>query len=182
MDTTVKMYQRISKERIKTNSIAFKAFILLLTLYFFVATPIAVAVTGIDSEVFWGNLIDLLVGPSKLITDYFALGCLASTLFNAGIWPVTVVSDIIRPGGLRRFKQLADDVSKCDYAQFSGILTSDLPDIEKEVSNPQKEYIAQAMEPFIILCEGNQINKTYDEIVEAIETTKPEIMLATAPL
>ena len=85
VDTTVKMYQRISKERIKTNSIAFKAFILLLTLYFFVATPIAVAVTGIDSEVFWGNLIDLLVGPSKLITDYFALGCLASTLFNAGI-------------------------------------------------------------------------------------------------
>lgn len=69
----------------KTNSIAFKAFILLLTLYFFIATPIAAAVTGTDAATFWGNLLDLLTGPSKLVTDYFALGCLASTLFNAGI-------------------------------------------------------------------------------------------------
>ncbi len=68
-----------------TNSLAFKAFILLITLYFFVATPIAALITGVDSETFWKNLVDLLTGPSKLVTDYFALGCLTTTLFNASI-------------------------------------------------------------------------------------------------
>jgi len=85
VNTTVRMYQKIPKERLKTNSLAFKAFILLLTLYFFAATPVAACVTGIDAPTFWRNLQNLLTGPSKLITDYFALGCLASTLFNAGI-------------------------------------------------------------------------------------------------
>ncbi len=81
----LKMYRYISKERIKNNSIAFKVFIIFLTLSFFVATPIAITVTGVSSELFWENLISILTGPSRLITDYFALGCLASTLFNAAI-------------------------------------------------------------------------------------------------
>ena len=34
--------------------------------------------------------------------------------------------------------QMAESVSKCDYAQFSGILTSDLPDIEKELYSKGK--------------------------------------------
>lgn len=57
----------------------------------------------------------------------------AVKLFNAGIWPITAVSEFIRPGGLLKLKHIAESVSKCDYAQFSGILTSDLPDIEKEL-------------------------------------------------
>ena len=69
----------------KENSIAFKCFILTLNLSFFIATPIAKAVTGISSEQFWGSLWDIFTGPAKLVTDYFSLGCLASTLFNAGI-------------------------------------------------------------------------------------------------
>lgn len=85
MEKTVTMYQNVSKERLKTNSLAFKGFILLLTLSFFIATPIAISVTGIDSITFFENLLSLFTGPSKLVTDYFALGCLASTLFNAGI-------------------------------------------------------------------------------------------------
>lgn len=87
--------------------------------------PIAFSLAEKIANDFGGGLRICFAGGA----DYFT----ASKLFNAGIWPVTVVSDIIRPGGLRRFKQLAEDVSKCDYAQFSGILTSDLPDIEKEV-------------------------------------------------
>ncbi|MBR6656932.1 MAG: hypothetical protein IKL18_02020 [Oscillospiraceae bacterium] len=87
--------------------------------------PIAFSLAEKIANDFGGGLRICFAGGA----DYFT----ASKLFNAGIWPVTVVSDIIRPGGLKRFKQLADDVSKCDYAQFSGILTSDLPDIEKEV-------------------------------------------------
>lgn len=79
------IHETVSKERLKTNSIAFKLFVSLLTLSFFIATPIAAIVTGTTAESFWKNLIDIFTGPSKLVTDYFALGCLSSTLFNAGI-------------------------------------------------------------------------------------------------
>lgn len=79
------MYSIVSKERLKTNSLAFKAFISLLTISFFIATPIAAAILGIGSEDFFKNLYSIITGPSKLVTDYFALGCLASTLFNAAI-------------------------------------------------------------------------------------------------
>ncbi len=89
MDTAaekqIRMYQKISKERRRKNSLAFKCFTVFLTLSFFIATPIAAAVTNTDSETFWKNLLSIITGPSKLVTDYFALGCLASTLFNAAI-------------------------------------------------------------------------------------------------
>ncbi|MBQ8407332.1 MAG: DUF1576 domain-containing protein [Clostridia bacterium] len=72
-------------KRMKENSIAFKIFIMLLNLTFFIATPFAIWISGVDSALFWSNFWEILTGPSKLVTDYFALGCLASTLFNAGI-------------------------------------------------------------------------------------------------
>ena len=54
-----------------------------LSLAFFIATPIAVAVTG--EQDFWGNLFHILTSPAKLVTDYFALGGLGSTFFNAAV-------------------------------------------------------------------------------------------------
>ncbi len=81
----IRMYQHISKERIRKNSLALKIFIILLTLSFFIATPIAIAVTGIDGNTFWQNILSIMKGPGRLVTDYFTLGCLASTLFNAGV-------------------------------------------------------------------------------------------------
>lgn len=56
----------------------------------------------------------------------------AAKLFEAGVWPVTFASELMKPGAHLRLKQIADAVSRCDYAQFSGIFTSDLPEIEKE--------------------------------------------------
>jgi len=73
------------EERKKENNVAFKCFIVLLNLSFFIATPIAAVVFGIKGEQFWSNLWAIFVGPSKLVTDYFSLGCLASALFNAGL-------------------------------------------------------------------------------------------------
>lgn len=54
-----------------------------LSLVLLVASPIAVFVTG-ETD-FWHNLFTIFTSPSKLVTDYFALGCLGSTLFNAAI-------------------------------------------------------------------------------------------------
>ncbi len=73
------------ENRIKENSIAFKYFIILLSFSFIVATPIAMLVTGVTWEAFWNNLWAIFTGPSKLVTDYFSLGCLASTLFNTAL-------------------------------------------------------------------------------------------------
>jgi hypothetical protein len=75
----------LMQKRVKENSIAFKCFIILLNLSFFVTTPIAKSVTGITGAEFFSNLWSIFTGPSKLVTDYFSLGCLASTLFNAAI-------------------------------------------------------------------------------------------------
>ena len=54
-----------------------------LSLAFFIATPIAIAVTGETN--FWENLFRILTSPAKLVTDYFALGSLGSAFFNAAV-------------------------------------------------------------------------------------------------
>lgn len=59
------------------------AYTFFLTLAFFVAVPVAVAVTKEK------NLLEaldrILTSPSKLVTDYFALGSLASAFLNTAI-------------------------------------------------------------------------------------------------
>lgn len=54
-----------------------------ISLFFLAATPIAVLYT--KEWDFLDNLWQILTSPSKLVTDYFALGGLGSTLFNAAI-------------------------------------------------------------------------------------------------
>lgn len=76
---------QLIEERMKENSVALKCFIVLLNLSFFIATPIAQAVTGVWGNQFWNNLWNIFTGPGKLVTDYFSLGCLASAMFNAGL-------------------------------------------------------------------------------------------------
>jgi hypothetical protein len=75
----------LMKSRMKENSIAFKLFIFILNLSFFIAVPVAMAVTHTDGERLIYHLWELSCGPSKLVTDYFALGGLSSTLLNAGL-------------------------------------------------------------------------------------------------
>lgn len=58
-------------------------FTLFITICFFVATPIGVWYSN-ESD-FWGNLFRILTSPSKLVTDYFALGGLGSAFFNTAI-------------------------------------------------------------------------------------------------
>jgi hypothetical protein len=58
-------------------------FTLYITVLFFIATPIAIFYSHeVD---FWNNLYKIITSPSKLVTDYFALGGLGSTFFNAAI-------------------------------------------------------------------------------------------------
>ena len=81
------IYERngVPISRIKQNSMALKSFITLLTLCLFISVPLSIWVTGIDTAEFFENLLGILTGPSNLAVNYFALGCLSSTLFNAAI-------------------------------------------------------------------------------------------------
>lgn len=72
-------------KRAKRNGVAFSLFTLFLSLFFLAAVPVAVRVTGIDYDTLWQNLFRICTSPSKLVTDYFGVGCLASTLLNAGL-------------------------------------------------------------------------------------------------
>ena len=56
---------------------------LFISLFFLAATPIAVIYT--KEWDFFENLLRILTSPSKLVTDYFAVGGLGSTLFNAAV-------------------------------------------------------------------------------------------------
>ncbi|MBR4013603.1 MAG: DUF1576 domain-containing protein, partial [Clostridia bacterium] len=60
-----------------------RAYPLFISLFFLIASPIAVFYT--KEWGFFDNLWRILTSPSKLVTDYFALGGLGSTLFNAAV-------------------------------------------------------------------------------------------------
>ncbi len=42
-------------------------------------------------------------------------------LFNSGIWPITVATTALKPGGYQRFLQLAELLSKEEYVPFKGV-------------------------------------------------------------
>lgn len=58
-------------------------FTFFITAAFFAAVPVAVGLT--EETDFFDNLVRILTSPSKLVTDYFALGGLGSTFFNAAV-------------------------------------------------------------------------------------------------
>lgn len=66
-----------------TNHKIIKFYMLFLSIAFIIATPIAIAVT--HEYDFFDNLRRILTSPSKLVTDYFQIGGLGSTLFNAAV-------------------------------------------------------------------------------------------------
>ena len=45
-------------------------------------------------------------------------------LFAAGVWPVTMATNILRPGGYNRMKQLAEQMAAMPYAPFAGVDTA----------------------------------------------------------
>ncbi|PKM40438.1 MAG: putative selenate reductase subunit YgfK [Firmicutes bacterium HGW-Firmicutes-9] len=42
-------------------------------------------------------------------------------LFDAGIWPITIATTLLKPGGYQRCKQIAEKLVKEDYVPFDGV-------------------------------------------------------------
>ena len=61
-------------------------------------------------------------------------------IFAAGIWPITVATTVLKPGGYNRFHQLAVILSGGDYSDFSGTDTDAIKTLgEKNRHNPHYE-------------------------------------------
>ena len=73
----------MTEKEIKLSNRLIYLYPLFISLLFLVATPIAIVYT--KEWDFFDNLLRILTSPSKLVTDYFALGGLGSTFFNAAI-------------------------------------------------------------------------------------------------
>ena len=56
-------------------------------------------------------------------------------LFASGIWPITMATTILKPGGYARFKELAELISYAKYSAFSGTST-------EEIANCRDEFCA----------------------------------------
>ncbi len=49
--------------------------------------------------------------------DYFNI----DKLFEAGIWPITMATTILKPGGYQRLTQIAEKLERCEFKSFSGV-------------------------------------------------------------
>lgn len=64
--------------------------------------------------------------------DYFNI----ERIVDCGVWPVTMATTFLRPGGYQRFKQISDRVMKKAYRKFEGI---DVTSIEKLATDARKD-------------------------------------------
>ena len=42
-------------------------------------------------------------------------------LYEAGIWPITLATTLLKPGGYQRLTQIAETLEACDYKEFTGV-------------------------------------------------------------
>lgn len=82
MDNTATHSARSGKSRYASDWLM-RRYCIFISAFFLLATPIAVIYT--KEWNFLDNLFRIMTSPSKLVTDYFALGGLGSTLFNAAV-------------------------------------------------------------------------------------------------
>lgn len=54
-------------------------------------------------------------------------------LFGAGIWPITMATNILKPGGYQRMSQIADELMECGSERFSGVNVAALAAIDDGV-------------------------------------------------
>lgn len=54
-------------------------------------------------------------------------------LFDAGIWPITMATNILKPGGYQRMSQIADELMECGSERFSGVNVAALAAIDDGV-------------------------------------------------
>ena len=69
----------------------------------------------------------------------------AEKLFYAGIWPITMATNLLKPGGYQRLRQIAEGLAANPYPEFYGIDGEALEALERQVLK-DKHYL-KAIKP-----------------------------------
>ncbi len=75
--------------------------------------PLTISLADKLSNAFQGKLRISFSGGA----DVFNI----AKLFSMGIWPITLATTVLKPGGYRRMLQIAQVLNACDYKPFSGV-------------------------------------------------------------
>lgn len=73
--------------------------------------PLSIALAAKLEKDFCGKLRVSFSGGA----DAFNIG----DIFSCGVWPITMATTALKPGGYNRFKQIAEELSRLPYAPFS---------------------------------------------------------------
>ena len=66
-------------------------------------------------------------------------------LFDAGIWPITMATTLLKPGGYERMAQIAEELADCEYKAFDGV---DPAKVEKLAAQAlSEEYYRKPIKP-----------------------------------
>jgi putative selenate reductase len=66
-------------------------------------------------------------------------------IFNAGIWPITMATTLLKPGGYERLTQITNRLANCEYKPFTGVDLVQLRDIIDEI--PKTPYYRKPIKP-----------------------------------
>lgn len=118
--------------------------------------------------------------------DYFNI----KDIFEAGIWPITMATTVLKPGGYQRMSQIGEKLMDCGCERFSGV---DLAKVEKLVEISQQKRNQKAIKPlpdrkngedlplldcFTAPCSGGcPINQDIPAYLEAMEKGDSETAL-----
>lgn len=74
-------------------------------------------------------------------------------IYNVGIWPITIATSVLKPGGYERFTQIANTIETVDYRDFSGIDVTKLKELALDatkgnsISNSSKGMYKKSIKP-----------------------------------
>ena len=75
--------------------------------------------------------------------DYFNV----KPLFEAGVWPITVATTLLQPGGYGRLHQMAKLLESCDFAPFSGVDAAAVARLSEEApALPRHRHPAKSLD------------------------------------
>ena len=75
--------------------------------------PLTIHLAAMISQTFGGRL--------RISYSGGATNANAAALFSAGIWPITMATTILKPGGYQRLAQIAQSLTDCGCAPFRGV-------------------------------------------------------------
>lgn len=81
------------------------------------------------------KLSEEFAGQLRISYSGGAAVCNIRELFEAGIWPVTMATNILKPGGYQRMSQIAEELSSCGKGRFLGVQVSTVCAIDDAVTS-----------------------------------------------